>query len=202
MLVTGSLLSNAECNGPSIRQRECRDAEALVRMFNQPRCRLGMVLDPFQSVSELEAWLQNSGSENFEAVATVNDTAIALGGLFQCRDTQNHAAWMILFVHDEFQGRGIGTRMMTVLVATAHILGLTRIQLMVVCDNERAISLYRKFGFEIEGRHEHYARRGDEFLTALTMARITPKGTARYLQTEQICRDLRERAAMPTSPVR
>jgi L-phenylalanine/L-methionine N-acetyltransferase len=68
--------------------------------------------------------------------------------------------------------------------------------LMVVADNERAIALYRKFGFEIEGRHEHYAQRGDAFLTTLTMARITTKGSARYLEMDGFCQTLRERAAL------
>jgi L-phenylalanine/L-methionine N-acetyltransferase len=191
MSISNTVRRDAADNAIFIRQRETRDAEALVHMFNQPRCRSGMVLDPFRSSAELEGWLQSNGSRNFEPVATVNDEAVALAGLFPCLDTQNHAAWMILFVHDDFQGRGIGTLMMSVLVTTAHILGLTRIQLAVICDNDRAISLYRKYGFEIEGRHEHYARRGSDFVNAFTMARITPQGTPRYLAMDKICQDLR-----------
>jgi L-phenylalanine/L-methionine N-acetyltransferase len=196
MLFAKGVGSNALEHGLLIRRREKRDAEALVRMFNQPLCRLGMVLDPFQSTSELETWLQSNGTQNFEAVAAVDDTAVGLAGLFPCRDTQSHAAWIVLFVHDDFQGRGIGNLLMTMLITSAHILDLTRIQLMVVCDNERAIALYRKFGFEVEGRHELYARRGDEFLTTLSMARITLKGSARHQQMEEFCGALRERAAI------
>jgi L-phenylalanine/L-methionine N-acetyltransferase len=196
MLSTKDVGSNAVEHGVLIRRREKRDAAALVRMFNQPRCALGMVLDPFQSTGELEAWLQSSGTQNFEAVASVDDTAIGLAGLFPCRDTQSHAGWIILFVHDDFHGCGIGNLLMTVLVTSAHILGLSRMQLMVVDDNDRAIALYRKFGFDVEGRHEHYARRGDEFLTTLSMARITPKGSPRYQHMEDFCGALRERAAL------
>ena len=196
MLFAQGVGSAATEHGLLIRRRETRDADALVRMFNQPRCKLGMVLDPFQSTSELETWLQSSGTQNFETVAAVDDMAIGLAGLFPCRDTQSHAGWIILFVHDDFHGRGIGNLLMTVLITSAHILGLSRIQLMVVADNERAIALYRKFGFEVEGRHEHYARRGDEFLTTLTMARVTTKGSVRDLQMEGFCDGLRERAAL------
>lgn len=175
MLAHELLLSdrqNAAANGFSLRRREKRDCEALLRMFHQPRCRLGMVLDPFGSAQELEAWLENYNPRNFEPVATLDDTAIGLAGLFPCNGTQSHSAWVILFVHDKFQGRGIGTLLMTALTATAHMLGLRRLQLTVLCDNVRAISLYRKFGFEIEGRHEFYARRDKEFVPAFTMARL------------------------------
>lgn len=67
-----------------------------------------MVLDPFSSSGEFEAWLQSSGSKNFEPVATLDDTAIGLAGLFPCGGNQSHSAWLILFVPDEFQGRGVG----------------------------------------------------------------------------------------------
>ena len=129
-----------------------------------------MVLEPFDSADAVQAWFDSNGSNNFEAVATVDNTAIGFAGLFPCRGAQSHAGSLSLFVHDEFQGRGIGALMMTAIVATADILASPRPQLTVFCDNERAISLYRKFGFEIEGRHEGFARRDNELLATFTMA--------------------------------
>jgi putative acetyltransferase len=178
MLLSSCIRPNAAALGFSLRQREKRDSEALLHMFSQPRCRQGMVLDPFSCPEEFEAWLQNNGSKNFEPVATLEDKAVGLAGLFPCGGNQSHSAWVILFVHDAFQGRGVGTLMMTALVATAHMLDLRRLQLTVFCDNERAISLYRRFGFDIEGRHECYALRGDEFAAAFTMSRITKAAAA------------------------
>jgi putative acetyltransferase len=188
MFPSGEVRTPAD--GFSLRQRERRDSDALVAMFNQPRCRLGMVLEPFSSTLDLEAWLESNGAGNFEPVATVDDEAIGLAGLFPCRGTQSHAAWISLFVHDAFHGRGVGTLLMTALIATAHLLELSRIQLIVFCDNEGAISLYRKFGFEIEGRHERYARRNDGFAAAFTMSRIAARGTVRHRKIGQLCHDL------------
>jgi L-phenylalanine/L-methionine N-acetyltransferase len=172
-MLLSSCRLGAENNEILFRPRERRDATALLCMFNQPQCSLGMVSSPFPSINELESWLQSNGSGSYESVATIDDTAISLAGLYPCLASQSHSAWVCLFVHDEFAGHGIGTRMIMGLIATAHISGLTRIQLNVVCGNQRAINLYRKFGFEIEGRHRHFARRGDEFLDVFTMARIT-----------------------------
>ncbi len=38
-------------------------------------------------------------------------------------------------------------------------LQLTRLELTVFADNEAALALYRKFGFELEGSHRQYAFR-------------------------------------------
>jgi putative acetyltransferase len=166
--------THAAFNGISLRRREARDAEALFCMFSQPLCQLGMVLKPFSSPEELQAWLESKGSGNFEAVATVDDQAIGYSGLFACEGMQDHVGSMSLFVHDDFHSRGIGTLMMKALLATADVLiGLRRVQLIVFCDNEPAIALYRKFDFQIEGRLECFVRRGDDFLPAYTMARLT-----------------------------
>jgi L-phenylalanine/L-methionine N-acetyltransferase len=179
-------------DGISIRRREERDADALLRMFTQPRCQLGMVLEPFGSSSEVQAWFDSHGFDNFEVVAAIDDTAIGYAGLFPCRGRQSHVGSISLFLHDEFHGRGIGTLMMTVMIATADLLvGLRRMQLVVFCDNERAISLYRKFGFEIDGRHECFARRGHEFAAAFTMARLAASEPPQHLNHAEHRQNLR-----------
>jgi putative acetyltransferase len=176
----------------SIRPRDARDAEALFRMFDQPRCRRGMVLEPFGSVSEVQAWLDGNGTGTFEAVATLDDTPIGFAGLFPGQGRQSHVGSLSLFVHDAFQGRGAGTLMLTAIIATADILvGLRRLQLTVFCDNKRAISVYRKFGFEIEGRHTCFAHRDDEFVDAYTMARFATGAPAGQTGTAQLGCDLR-----------
>ena len=42
-------------------------------------------------------------------------------------------------------------------------------------DNDPAIKLYRRFGFEIEGRHRDFVRRGDSFVDGYTMARLNAR---------------------------
>lgn len=49
-------------------------------------------------------------------------------------------------------------------------ISLTRIELHVHTDNERAISLYERFGFVVEGTHRSFALRVDAF----SMARLMP----------------------------
>lgn len=50
---------------------------------------------------------------------------------------------------EEYQGKGIGSRLLSTLLATALEEGIENVYLSVNCDNERAIALYKKFGFVI-----------------------------------------------------
>lgn len=54
-------------------------------------------------------------------------------------------------------------------------LGLTRIELTVYTDNQRAQALYRRFGFVEEGVHRGFALRDGVYVDALSMARCVPR---------------------------
>ena len=55
-------------------------------------------------------------------------------------------------------------------------LNVFRLELTVFADNERAIALSRKFGFETEGTHRACALRDGRYVDTLSMARLRPKG--------------------------
>lgn len=56
-----------------------------------------------------------------------------------------------LGVADDFQGQGIGTALLAQLTEWAQQRGLPTLHLIVVQDNQRALHLYQRFGFVIEG---------------------------------------------------
>jgi putative acetyltransferase len=73
----------------------------------------------------------------------------------------------------EAQGRGVGKALMAALCDYAdNWAGVLRLELTVYADNERAIGLYRKFGFVVEGTHRAYAMRDGRYVDALAMARL------------------------------
>ena len=78
-----------------------------------------------------------------------------------------------LGVHDDYSGRGIGSALLAALIDTGERwLGLTRLQLTVFVDNRRAVALYERFGFAIEGTHRDYAFRDGALVDAHSMARV------------------------------
>ena len=52
---------------------------------------------------------------------------------------------------------------------------LLRIELTVYTDNDRAIQLYKKLGFQEEGVRRAFALRDGLYVDALAMARLHPK---------------------------
>lgn len=54
-------------------------------------------------------------------------------------------------VADNYQGLGLGRALMELLIDAAKLKGMSGIELHVFKHNERAISLYRKLGFQIVG---------------------------------------------------
>jgi len=59
-------------------------------------------------------------------------------------------------VIDEYQGKGVGSRLMEGIIAEGKNLGLSRLYLTVFSSNSKAINLYRKYGFlEINKYKDH-----------------------------------------------
>ena len=88
---------------------------------------------------------------------------------------RRHVMGLGISVAVRAQGQGVGTALMAALCDYAdRWVGVLRIELTVYTDNEVAIRLYRKFGFEIEGTGRGYALRDGSFVDAHAMARLHP----------------------------
>lgn len=78
-------------------------------------------------------------------------------------------------MHDDYQNLGLGTTMTRHLIEIARAKGLKKISLTVVTENRRAIRVYEKCGFKVEGRLEkdHYnyvtGDYGDDYIMALLL---------------------------------
>jgi putative acetyltransferase len=156
-----------------LKQRAAGDTQDLFEMFSQPLCRTAKIAE-FGAVDDLETWFRSQGTGNVELVVTADGSAVAFGGLFPGRGNQSHVGSLCLFVHDHYHRLGIGSVLLAALIkAGQDVIGLRRIQLLVYSDNERAISLYRRFGFMIEGHHVDYVRRGDQFMSVCTMSKMS-----------------------------
>lgn len=83
-------------------------------------------------------------------------------------DPYGHTLGML--VDERYRGRGVGAALMERLIDWARTRAITSLSLLVFPHNERAIALYRKFGFEeINPRAALIARRSGEHWEAMLM---------------------------------
>lgn len=66
-------------------------------------------------------------------------------------DTVRHRGSLGMGVLPEFRGQGIGWRLLESCLNLAHQAGITRVELETRSDNEPALRLYLRMGFETEG---------------------------------------------------
>ncbi len=159
----------------SIRAFEMRDWEDVAELFMAPNCRWGTLQMPFQSKDDIKRKLENPPEGMHRLVAEHGDSGRVVGmlGLHPLRGRRAHVGYIGMFVHDDHQNQGIGSRLMETVVDLAdNWLNLKRLELTVYTDNERAVHLYEKFGFVHEGIHLAYGYRDGEYVDTHAMARV------------------------------
>ena len=163
-----------------IRRVRTSDAEAMARLMGDPDVLGNLLQLPYPSVEAWRARLADwdqPGRTDLLLVAEADGDVVGNAGLNPVGPAvrRRHAMHLGITVAKAWQGRGVGTRLMAALLDAAdRWLGCLRVELTVFVDNEAAIALYRKFGFEIEGTHRAYALRDGRYVDVLAMARLHP----------------------------
>jgi len=166
-----------QVEGLRIRRAEPEDYRDVHEIFSGPRAFAGTLQLPYPSLAHWKQRLAEPGDGFYNLVAVVNDRVVGALGLhtFPDRPRRRHAGAVGMAVHDEWQGKGIGTALLRACIELAdQWLNLTRLELEVYTDNEPAIRLYERFGFEREGTLRQYAFREGRYVDACQMARLRP----------------------------
>jgi [ribosomal protein S18]-alanine N-acetyltransferase len=119
--------------------------------------------------------LQQSAS-HYWLLKNQGNAVLGFGGYWLIVD---EAHLVMLIVHPQFQGQGIGTVLLAHLLTNARH-AAHRMTLEVRASNQSALALYKKFGFEILGTRPHYY--GAEDALILWTPRID---TSKYLTMMQ-----------------
>jgi putative acetyltransferase len=159
-----------------IRAARPSDCEGIAALGNMPGYRWGTLRLPYQTPEATRKWLEGIiPANNVNLVVEHEGRIVGNGGFERLQGRRSHVAYLGMGLHDDFQGRGIGSRLLREIIMIADDwLNLRRIELTVYVDNAPAIALYKRNGFEIEGMHRDFAFRGGTFVDAYAMARIKP----------------------------
>jgi RimJ/RimL family protein N-acetyltransferase len=116
---------------------------------------------------QLSAELVDAGSAGTLLVA---DTGERVVGYLFLKVASYGVAELGMALLDGSRGKGLGVALLDAGVTWARSAGAHKVNLEVWPHNERAVALYRRAGFVIEGRRRaHYRRRSGERWDALIM---------------------------------
>jgi RimJ/RimL family protein N-acetyltransferase len=146
-----------------ISKYKVEDFEKLVEMYaSLDKEALKWGLPPYDR-ERITRWIQDL-ENNIILVARLHDKIIGHCGVhivlhhIQYKGKSDFG----IYVHQDYQDKGLGTIMTSMAISLARERGLHRIELSVVADNKKAIHVYEKVGFKIEGiqKEAYYGEEG------------------------------------------
>lgn len=93
---------------------------------------------------------------------------IVFGKFRRVRET----VYIAIGVKESHQGRGVGTKLLKRAEDFARERGMHRIELEVFANHEKAIGLYEKLGFQIEGRRREAAKTNGGYIDIVWMGKL------------------------------
>lgn len=165
----------------SVRRASLSDAAAYARIMGDPAVFPGLMQMPYTNEELWRARLSEStapGKTDLLLVAERDGAVVGTAGLHPAGPLlRRRHVWMLgISVSPEAQGHGVGSALMAAMCDYAdQWVAALRLELSVYTDNARAIGLYQKFGFAIEGTMRGYALRDGQYADVYAMARFHPK---------------------------
>jgi L-phenylalanine/L-methionine N-acetyltransferase len=170
--------------GVTLRRSRPEDADDFAALMNDDSVHPQLMQMPYTDASFWREALKAPGGPDSMDVSLVvehDGHVVASAGMrgLNGRVRQRHVMTIGLSVAKAWQGRGAGDLLMTALCHHADAwLGVLRLELTAFVDNTRAVALYQKHGFVIEGVLQAFVMRHGALVDAYTMARIAPQVSA------------------------
>lgn len=158
----------------TIRPIELKDAKDINEMRRMDGIKENILGIVSERILESESFINSLSEDDHTLVAEVdNKKVVGVIGLHVNKNPRTrHVASLGIMVHSKYQQKGIGRDLMkSILDLADNWLMLIRLELEVFTDNEKAIKLYKSFGFEIEGTRKYAAIRNGQYADEYIMAR-------------------------------
>ena len=162
-----------------IREAKPEDAEKHIEyikgILNEPNSFLEMSSGEFtHTIDEEKEFLQSFKVSKNSKFIIAEENGKVIGSL-NCKGSDRvkikHNTVLGMSVKEEYRDKGIGSKLLEYAIDWAKSTGIVkRIELHVFETNSRAIHLYKKYGFEIEGEKKRAIKINDEYINELIMA--------------------------------
>lgn len=144
-----------------LRSGTASDGSAVYENFNLAHAETDFLLsypdensfDPEQEAQFLENKFKSPNE--VEIIAFIEDKAAGTAGIeaVGTKYKVRHRAELGVSILKEYWGLGLGKALTAACIQCAKAAGYAQLELSVVAENQRAISVYRSFGFEEFGRN-------------------------------------------------
>ena len=107
-----------------------------------------------EAATQLLTAAANPKPGRFTLIATEGDLGLGFASFGSDLETETRGHLFSLYVAPESAGRGVGSKLLSSVIAQLNENGKSDITLWVFKENPTAIGLYRKFGFIETGREK------------------------------------------------
>lgn len=139
----------------SIRKANIKDAKELIEYVGkviEETDFLSFSKEDFNlSIHDEEMFLENVNNNGCMLVCEIDGHIIGTAHIEGKNNRRKHIAVFGISVLKEYWSKGIGSSLIENIIKEAKKMNFTKIELIVRVKNERALNLYKKHGFEIEG---------------------------------------------------
>ena len=145
------------------------------RLSEEPNSNIELSPGEFTHTVEEEESFLSEFAQSETSIFLVAEVKGQIVGTLNCRGSSRkairHIVTLGMSVDQDWRRQGIGSQLMAQAIAWAKGTGIiSRIELDVFERNEKAIHLYQKFGFEIEGKRRKAIFRDGAYHDGLIMA--------------------------------
>lgn len=158
-----------------IRPAEARDAEAVTEIYNHAVLHTtATAQEAPETLAERLAWLDAHTRGNYPVLVAEAGTVVAWGSLspFLPRSGYRYTAENSVYVHPDWQGQGLGKRLLGALVEAAQDNGFHALVALIDGDNAASLALHAAFGFTQVARMPQVYHKFGRWLDLVIMQRL------------------------------
>ncbi len=161
--------------GIRIREASSEDAEALAVIYNQGIVdRIATLETEERTPEERRAWLAARGPRHPVLVVEVEGRVVGFGSLnvFNPRQAYDHVVDFSIYVERAWRGKGVGSRLLQVLIDRARRIGFHKMVLAAFPFNQGGVALYEKFGFRVVGIYKEQGFLDGRWVDTIIMEKL------------------------------
>jgi phosphinothricin acetyltransferase len=158
-----------------IRKAEIKDIEEIKNIYNKAIVETVATFDTVEKSSEdMKKWFEAHGSKYPIVVSEIDDEIVGWAALssYSTRCAYSDTTELSLYIKEDFQGQGIGNKLMTSVLEEGKKAGIRAILARITDGNEISIKLHEKHGFFHVGVLKKVGKKFGKILDVYLMEKV------------------------------